>query len=226
MANILVVDDHPIFRRGLVAVLTSAGHRVVAEAADGEAALATLTSRASTKSAGSRDLDVVVIDIGLPKLDGIGVIRAARRDGVEVPFVVLSLHNEHRIVREALAAGADGYVLKERAEQEVLGAIAAVLSGERFVSGSLAAILQVDNDDDDEDPLLRLTAAEQRVLLLLSNNQTSVEIAAALGLSVRTVQNHRARAANKLGLAGPNRLLQFALEHRVAMMLLTPSSSS
>ncbi len=203
--RILVVDDHPIFRRGLIEVLHGAGHVVVAEAGDGTSALPLPQQHTP---------DVAIVDVGLPDIDGISVVRSWRAAGATCPVVFLSLHNEAHIVREAFEAGANAYVLKDRAADDVLAAVDAVCAGGRFVSAPVASALEA------RDELERLTPAELRVVALLADNLTSGEIAERLGLSLRTVQNHRAHAATRLGLSGPNRLLQFALERQARLQAL------
>lgn len=204
--RVIVVDDHPIFRRGLVDVLQTAGHDVVAEAGDGLAALPLPVRHAPVA--------VAVVDIGMPKLDGISLVRRWRDEGVKTRVVFLSLHDEQHVVREAFDAGADAYVLKDRAVDELVDAVAVAAVGGRFLSAPLAGAL-VGGDE-----LVRLTPAELRVVAMLAENMTSNEIATKLGLSLRTVQNHRAHAATKLGLSGPNRLLQFALERQKRLRAL------
>jgi DNA-binding NarL/FixJ family response regulator len=127
---------------------------------------------------------------------------------VPLRTIMLSLHQEPHVVRSALDAGARAYVLKDRAAEELIEAIAVVMAGRRFVSAPVAAALATG------DELEKLTSMERTVVRLLSDNKTSAEIAATLGIALRTVQNHRAHAASKLGLSGPHRLLQFALERR------------
>lgn len=203
--RLVVVDDHPIFRRGLIDVVRQAGHQVVAEAGDGASALALPQLHA---------LDVAIVDVGLPDMDGISVVRAWRAAGATCAVVFLSLHNEAHIVREAFDAGANAYVLKDRAVDDVIAAIDAAVVGQRFVSAPVASALEA------RDELERLTPAELRVVAMLADNLTSGEIAERLGLSLRTVQNHRAHAATRLGLSGPNRLLQFALERQARLQAL------
>ncbi len=209
--RIIVIDDHPIFRRGLVDVLQAAGHDVVAQASDGEEALPLPLRHAPVA--------VAVVDVGMPRLDGISLVRRWRADGLKIRVVFLSLHDEHHVVREAFDAGADAYVLKDRATDEVVEAVAVAAVGGRFVSAPLAPALL------SGDELLRLTPAELRVVVLLAENLTSGEIATRLGLSLRTVQNHRAHAATRLGLSGPNRLLQFALERQKRLRAMAPEGS-
>lgn len=196
MTRVVVADDHPIFVRGLVTILSAAGFEVVGEASDGQELLALLEVLRP---------DVAIIDVGMPVLDGIGVLRRARDDGVDIPILVLSLHDERAMVQAALGLGARGYVLKDNAADEVVSALRAILDGKTWTSPGVAG---------PSSPLARLSRAELRVLGLLAENLTSPQIAGRLGLSVRTVQNHRAHICDKLSLTGTNRLLQVALENR------------
>jgi DNA-binding NarL/FixJ family response regulator len=128
--------------------------------------------------------------------------------------VVLSLHKERDLVDAALKLGAKAYVLKDNALDEIAEAARAALDGRAWTSPRL-------DSHFDDDPLARLTPAELRVLRLLAENKTSPQIAAELHLSVRTVQNHRAHACEKLGFTGAHRLLQFALENRERVRAMT-----
>ncbi len=197
--DVIIIDDHPIFRRGLRDVLSAADFSVVAEGEDYDDAIA-IPSRVRA--------DIAILDVGLPGNDGLAVLAAWQDRGVSFPAIMLSLHEEPHVVRSAMAAGARGYVLKDRATDEIVTAVHTVLRGGLFVSQSLQSIL------DRGDELDVLSPMERTVLRFLAENKTSVEIASDLGLAVRTVQNHRAHAAQKLGLTGPHRLLQFALERR------------
>lgn len=199
--RVIIADDHPIFIRGLESLLGDAGLVIAGQASDGAA----LLERIKTTHA-----DLVVMDIGMPVLDGLGVLRRMQGAPATPAVLVLSLHDERNVIEEARRLGARGFVCKDDGGEAILAAIRSILAGdpwffrprpERFANPPPA-------------PLMRLSAAELRVLELLSENLTSAEIAQRLGLSVRTVQNHRAHACDKLGLSGANRLLAFALEYR------------
>lgn len=199
MIRVLVADDHPIFVRGLVDVLSKAGFEVVAEASDGGQALELLRSTRP---------DLAVLDIGMPVLNGIGVLRAAAKEGLAKAFVMLSLHDERTIADTAIQLGAGAYVLKDNAVDELIDAAHTALAGETWLSPRLAGVAV------DDATLRSLTPAELRVLGQLADNLTSPQIAQRLGLSVRTVQNHRAHVCDKLGLSGTHRLLQLALQNK------------
>ena len=198
--TILLADDHPIFRRGLVEVLEEAGRfDVVAQLGDGLAALA-----------GCRELrpEFALLDISMPELSGLDVLRSLVQKSAPTRVILLTMYDEY--VSRAIELGARGYVLKDRAELELLECLERVADGGVFVSPSIAAPRPKEAPSD----LRELTPAECRVLRLVAEFKTSREIGEALGVSFRTIQNHRARASDKLGLVGANALLRFALDHR------------
>ena len=206
MPRVVVADDHPIFLKGLVDVLVQAGFEVAGEARDGEELLALVKKEAP---------DLAIIDIGMPVLDGLAVLRRARDEKVSCAFIVLSLHAERATVKAAAALGARAYVLKANGAEEVLAAARAVLAGKPWHSSASDG-----SAHDDVAGLDKLTPAELRVMALLADNMTSPQIAEKLGLSVRTVQNHRAHICEKLLLAGTHRLLQLALENKDRIVAL------
>jgi two-component system nitrate/nitrite response regulator NarL len=202
MARIIVADDHPIFLKGLVEVLIDAGHDVVGQAKDGEHLIELVKEHKP---------ELAILDIGMPVLDGLAVLRRARDEKIACLFVVLSLHAEKATVKAALSLGARAYVLKGNGVDEVLDATRAVLEGKEWTSPSGPP---TSADADASEKLDTLTPAELRVLVHLADNLTSPQIAEKLGLSVRTVQNHRAHVCEKLMLSGTHRLLQLALENK------------
>jgi DNA-binding NarL/FixJ family response regulator len=209
--RILVADDHPIFRQGLVrAVEGTPGFAVVGEAGNGQEALALLKSLTP---------DIVVLDISMPEMDGLEVMRAARKGSYEGAFVVLTMYREEEYFHEALDLGALGYLLKESATSELLHCLRTVAEGKHYVSPEMSDHLVVRTAKRDQlnqsiPSIASLSAMERRILRLVAANRSSREIAKEIGISYRTVQNHRAHICEKLGLEGYNKLLQFALEHR------------
>jgi DNA-binding NarL/FixJ family response regulator len=209
--RILIADDHPIFRHGLVrAVEGTPGLAVVGEAGNGKEALALLKSLKP---------DIVVLDISMPEMDGLEVMRVARRDAYEGAFVVLTMYREEEYFNEALDLGALGYLLKESATSDLLHCLRTVAEGKHYVSPEMSDHLVVRTAKRDRlnwaiPSIASLSGMERRILRLVVRNRTSREIAKEIGISYRTVQNHRSHICEKLGLEGHNKLLQFALEHR------------
>ena len=207
--RIVVADDHPTFRRGLRELLDlEPDFLVVAECGDGESAL---TAIERTRPA------VALLDVDMPGKDGFAVVRALRERGLDTAVILLTMHGREDLLREAFALGVKGYVVKDGAEPDVIHAIRAIRAGQPFISSSLSAsLLTAPPSGGPPLPveLQRLTPAEMRVLRLLADFKTSKEIAEALGISHRTVENHRTNIATKLDLEGSQALARFAAQHK------------
>lgn len=209
--RVLVADDHPIFRQGLVSVIRNAGDfDLVGEAVDGRQALDLLERLHPA---------IVVLDIGMPLMDGLDVIRAANARAWKGAFVILTMFKEEEYFREAMELGVKGYLLKESASGELLSCLRAVAAGRHYVSPFFSDSLLLRRSaqsagDGSATSVMKLSPTERRVLRRIAENKTSKEIAEELHISFRTVNNHRAHICGKLRLEGPHRLLQFALEHK------------
>jgi DNA-binding NarL/FixJ family response regulator len=193
-ARILIVDDHPLAREGLKAVLASAGFLVAGEAASGEEAV-DLAQRLSP--------DVVLMDVRLgPGIDGLEATRRIVALGLPVRVLMLTLHDSPAYVREALAAGAAGYVLKDTGIEDLRAAIAQVLAGQTAIPLELVnAALRQPAPARGGDAVSSLTARERGVLDLVARGMTNKEIARHLAISPATVKAHVERIIAKLGVA-------------------------
>jgi DNA-binding NarL/FixJ family response regulator len=209
--RIFLADDHPLLREGLRKVIErEAGMVIVGEADNGEQALALITQ--------SRP-DVAILDIEMPKMNGFEVASAISERRMPVEVVFLTMHKDEDIFNKALDAGAKCYVLKDSAVIEIVGCIKAAVRGEHYISPSVSSYLVNRSARAGalarQKPALRdLTETEQRILRLIAEYKTSKEIAGLLGVSYRTVENHRTNISNKLDLHGSHALLKFALEHK------------
>jgi two-component system response regulator NreC len=204
--KVLVVDDHAVVRSGLRRVLDAEKDiDTVAEAASAE--------RAVFEALEHRP-DVVLLDLVMPGKSGIEGLPALLQAAPEAKVLVLSMQDDPQYVREAFEAGASGYVLKEAADTEVVGAVRAVAAGERYVHPTLGARLVAAEAEERKraasDPL---SEREREVLALLALGHTNQEIAALLYISVRTAETHRAHIMQKLGLASRAELVRYALDH-------------
>jgi len=212
--TLIIADDHPIFRKGLRQVVeTDAALKVLAEAEDGEAALALIQQL---------NPDVALLDVDMPKLDGVEVARALREKQLPVSVVFLTMHKDEDVFNDAMDAGAKGYVLKESAVTDLILCIRAVAAGQHFISPQLSSFLltrsaRMASLVKQKPTLDSLTATERRVLKLIADNKTSREIAADLFVSIRTVENHRANICAKLDLHGAHALLNFALANKSSL---------
>ena len=209
--HILIADDHPLFRRGLCSLIESdPGMRVVREAANGAEALRLM-----------RELKpaVAILDLDMPEMSGLETTRAAQDEGLESQIIFLTMYKEEDVFNEAMDLGARGYVLKESAVADILDCIRAVAGGRYYISPAISDFLVNRNVAQpkplaESDGLGGLTPAERRILRQIAAGQTSKEIADALGLSTRTVENHRANICIKLNLRGIHSLVKFAFENR------------
>jgi two-component system response regulator NreC len=204
--RVLVVDDHAVVRSGLRKVLEAEPDlEVVGEAGTAERAIFETIALKP---------DVVLLDVVMPGKSGIEVIPDVLRHGDGAKVVVLSMQDDSRYVREAFAAGASGYVLKEAADAEVVAAVREVAAGGRYVHPSLGARLVAAEAEerrrDEEDPL---SDREREVLRLLALGHTNQEIAKMLYISVRTAETHRAHIMQKLRLQSRAELVRYALQH-------------
>lgn len=199
MIRVLLVDDHQIVRSGVKKVLESGGTvEVVGEAAGVREALE--RTRALRP-------DVVVLDLTLRDGSGLDVIADMRESGARV--VILSMQDEPAYARKAFELGAQGYVVKDAADDELAGAIETVLADRIYVHPALAARLVMGEPEDD------LTDRERGILRLIALGYTNQEIAGQLFLSVRTIEAHRRHILDKLRLSTRADLVRYALEHRV-----------
>lgn len=195
--RVAVVDDHAVVREGIRRVLESdPGMLVVAEAADGEAALALVERHAP---------DVLVIDVAMPGRTGLSVAAELVRRGVATRTLVLSMHDELEYIREAKRAGARGYLLKDSAPATLRKAVFSVHHGDLVFPAGLG-------DDLGGSPLDRLTQREREVLHRIASGDTNKEIAARFGISPRTVETHRESLMDKLDLHTVAGLTKLAIE--------------
>jgi two-component system response regulator NreC len=204
--RVLIVDDHAVVRSGLRHVLEAESDiEVVGEASDMSEAV--LEARAQKP-------DVVLMDVVMPGASGIEATPAVLKEAPAAKVLVLSMQDDPRYVREAFSAGASGYVLKEAADTEVVGAVREVAGGGSYVHPTLGARLVTAEAEErareEDDPL---SEREREVLRLLALGHTNQEIAESLYLSVRTVETHRAHIMQKLRLSNRAELVRYAIDH-------------
>jgi two-component system response regulator NreC len=203
--RILIVDDHAVVRAGL---------RLLVDAEDDlEAVGEAGNARDAVFQARALEPDVILMDVVMPDQSGIDVLPTLLHERPETKVLVLSMQDDPQYVRQAFAAGALGYVLKEAADTEVVSAIRAVAGGTSYVHPSLGARLVAADVADarraDEDPL---SDREREVLRLLALGHTNQEIAKQLYISVRTAETHRAHIMQKLRLSSRAELVRYALD--------------
>jgi DNA-binding NarL/FixJ family response regulator len=208
--RVMLVDDHPIVREGLARLIDGdAGLEVVAQAGGEAEALGVLE--------GAR-ADVVVVDLSLGEGSGMGLLRRLREAAPSVPVLVLSMHDETLHAERVLRLGARGYVMKQEATETVLAAIRKVLRGEIYLSDRMASVLlgKLAGGAIDEGASARLgglSDREMEVFEAIGRGEPPREIARRLGLSVKTVDAHRERIKEKLGLSNGNQLVRYAVSY-------------
>jgi DNA-binding NarL/FixJ family response regulator len=211
--SIILADDHIILRRGLKMILaTRSDFEVVAEAGDGLELLQLINHHVP---------DVIILDISMPKLRGIEAIPEIKRAHFEIKILVLTMHRDEEFMHQAIAAGADGYLLKEDADKDLFSAIDTILQGRIYVSPFLFAESMRDWSQLRQgkkilSPFEQLTNREREVLKLIAEGKSSKEIGDLLHISVRTVERHRANLMGKLHTKRTADLVKFALRQGFA----------
>jgi two-component system invasion response regulator UvrY len=207
--RVLLADDHIIVRGGLRRILEESGDmEVVAEAAEGREALQQIHQ---TKP------DVAVVDISMPGLDGLEVISQARHYYPKLPILILTMHEEEQYVVRAIAAGANGYITKRSAPEQLVKAIRKVYAGGRYLSDTAAESLaqHMAGGKRHQSSLDMLSNREIQVLRHLALGRTVKEIAQAYNLSPNTVHTYRLRLLKKLNLRNNSELSRFAIQNRL-----------
>jgi DNA-binding NarL/FixJ family response regulator len=201
--RIVIADDHGIVRSGLRMLLErQPDFEVVGEASDGIEARDLVISEQP---------DIAILDVKMPRLTGLEATKEIREAAPDVSVLILSMHDDERYLFEALKAGASGYVLKSQADQDLLEAIEAVDRGEPFLTPDAQRALIKDVLERGEEPGDELTPRENEVVKLAAEAHTNREIAGILGLSEKTVENHRANAMRKLGMRDRVELVRYAI---------------
>ena len=206
--RILLVDDHAVVRQGLLRLLSSVNEQwVVHEAAHGFEALDALRASA---------FDLVVLDLSMPRMNGFDLVRRIRRDFPGVFVLVLTMHGEEQYAVRAFEAGAHGYVTKDSAAQELLGAVAQVAAGGVYISSALAARVIQQLQAPHVGPRLELLSnRELDIFQRIVRGQKLIDIAQDLHLSIKTVSTHKTHILEKLCLDSTAALIRFGLEHHV-----------
>lgn len=202
--RVLLADDHNLVRAGVRKILEGDPRmRVVAEAANGLAALEALEKQA---------VDVLVLDLSMPDLDGLEVLRRARKSHPDLRVLVLTMHADPEYVARAVEAGANGYLLKDSAVQDLVAGIEAAVAGRNYYSPPIqAALAEILRNRTNPRPFDQLTDREREVLRAVAKGLPTKEIASQLGISVRTVETHRANLMRKLDVRSVALLTQVAI---------------
>jgi DNA-binding NarL/FixJ family response regulator len=205
--RVLLADDHGIVRRGLRGLLENAGLTIVAEAADGLEAV---------RLCEEQHPDLLILDIGMPKLSGIEVAARAQKMSRPPGVIILSVHGDESYIMRALAAGARAYLLKSATDEDLLPAVRAVAAGKPFFSPGVTAVLVEDyirrlQQRGLTDSYHLLTDREKEVLQLLAEGRSNKEVASLLNLGLSTVETHRSNLMQKLNLHNTAEIVLYAV---------------
>jgi two-component system, NarL family, invasion response regulator UvrY len=204
MLSILIVDDHPVVRQGLRQILAEEFEGVViAEAGDGLQAIAQSQRRA---------WDIVILDIGIPGMSGLEVLKELREQRPRTKVLVLTMYPEEQYANRFLRSGASGYMTKDRARSELVSAIQKVLAGERYISPHLAHTVMA-NAGGAARPHEALSERELKVMLGLAGGKRLTDIAREMNLSIKTVSTYKRRILDKMHMKVNAELTRYAIEH-------------
>jgi len=211
--SVVIADDHPLFLAGIRQALEGVpALEVVAEASEGTTALAEIEARRP---------DLAVLDIRMPGLSGLQVLREMHHRNLATDVIFLTMYDDEETFNEAMDLGVMGYVSKESAVNDVVAAIETVVRGRHFISPSLMELMVARRAQPPSAlrklPLNALSPTERKILKLIAESRTSKEIAEAFFISQRTVENHRAHISAKLDIHGSYSLLKFALENKARL---------
>jgi len=208
MIKILIADDHAIVRGGLKQIIaTTADIVVTAEAAQGSEVMDKVRHC---------EVDLLVLDMTMPGISGVDLIRRVRAEQPALPILVLSIHNEAQVVSRALRAGATGYVTKDSDPEVLLAAIRKLATGGRFIDPKLVDAIIFETHSGDAPPHEVLSDREFQVLQMLTSGKSINDIAETLALSAKTISTHKMRLMQKLGLGNNAELIRYAIRHGLA----------
>lgn len=210
MTRVVIADDHAIVRAGLRALIhDDVGLDLIGEAAGGYEAIELVEKN---------EPEVLVLDISMPDLDGISVTRRLKQHYPDLHILILTLHEDEALIKEAISAGASGYILKRAAESELLSAIQVILRGDLYVDPSMLRSLLGEAKpltQEQSTPLEALTPRETEILKLIVEGYTNRQVSESLNISIRTVEGHRANISDKLGLHSRLELVRYARQHGI-----------
>jgi DNA-binding NarL/FixJ family response regulator len=217
--RILIADDHEVVRRGLCALLRMReGWEICGEASDG---------REAVEKAKQLKPDVVILDVGMPNLNGLAATRQLSQMDPACKIIVLTITDSDQVIREALDAGARGFVLKSDAARDLVSAVDALLHNRMFFTSRvndlvLAGFLDKGGPTDGVPKMPQLTAREREVIQLLAEGKSSKEVASLLNLSTKTAETHRSNIMRKLGFHSIRDLVLYAVKNNIIQVQLPP----
>ena len=212
--RILIADDHEIVRRGLKSIIAGQPeYEIVGEA---------LTGREAVELARRHKPDLIIMDIGMPELNGLEATRQVLKEFPGTEVLILTMHESEQVIREVLDTGARGYILKSDAGRELLAAVDALRRRKPYFTTKVSEMVLtgylrggVRTEESGDAPRLQLTAREREIVQLLAEGKSNKEVAAALNISVKTAETHRARIMAKLNIRSIGELVRYAVRNRI-----------
>ncbi len=217
--RIFLADDHELLRSGIRCLLEAEpGWEVCGEASNG---------RDAVDQVAYLRPDIVIIDIGMPELNGLEATRQIVKSSEKTKVIILTVHESHQVVREVLNAGAKGYILKSDASRDLVTAIQALQRNKTFFTSKVAE-LRLDSCLQGKSVIEKdvLTAREREVVQLLAEGKSTKEVAVALGLSVKTAETHRSNIMRKLDLHSVSELVLYAVRNNIVQVVAPPVSEA
>jgi len=211
-ARVLIADDHEVVRQGILSLVKMLNQfEVCGEATDG---------RDAVQKAKELRPDIVIIDIGMPQLNGLDATRQIMRERPSTKVLVLTMHDSEQVVREVLEAGARGYLLKSDAGRDLVSALEALQLNKTFFTTKisemvLASFLNSRTTEPTPSNALGLTSREREVIQLVAEGKSTKEVAVTLGLSVKTADTHRSNLMRKLGVHSVSELVLYAIRNNI-----------
>lgn len=203
--KVLIADDHTLVREGIKALLKEIKDiEVVGEAKDGDEIIDKIKEL---------NPDIILLDISMPKVNNLNFCEKIRSISEDIKIIILSMHYSEEYVREALRYGVKGYILKDSSFSELEIAIKSVFNGEVYLSPKISNLLVKDYLEKVKDPLDMLTERQKEILKLLAEGYSVKEIAQLIGISVKTVETHKAQIMEKLNIYDIPGLVKFAIKH-------------
>lgn len=204
MINVLLVDDHPLFREGIISRLKMSNDISAINEAD--------NGREAIEKVAELSPDVVLMDISMPEMSGMDALEVLREKYPAIKVLMLSMHDDKEYLLSVIRGGASGYILKDVSGDEMIQAIKTVYRGDKYFSQDITTILA---QEDSSDTHNILTSREQFILRLISQGLNNKKIAQELDISVRTVETHKRNITKKLNINTTSGLVRYAIEHGI-----------
>ena len=206
MLRVIITDDHPVVLKGLKEIISEHFDDVIIDVSSQGYELLSKIS--------NNDYDIVLLDISLPDINGLEVLKEIRKRNRKLPVLILSMYPEENYAARALKGGAQGYLTKASASDELILAVRKILSGKKYISPAFADKMMLDFESDTEKPPHeKLSDRELQVLRMIGEGKAVKEIAGELHLSTNTIRTFRTRILEKIGVKGTSELIHYAIAH-------------